>query len=368
MIAWFSRGHHGPFSLLSFTRFALLAALLDWRYRTRRNGNPRVHQLIPGSLVKDGHQFIAIQYLRGVAAVAIVFKHAAHPGGALQVLLDAGVDLFFVISGFVMVASTHGRPVTPGMFIWKRCRRVLPMWWLTLCLVALLGLGSSGIVAWLLSVPLIPHRILSGVGAVYWGVGWTLAFEAVFYAYFAIGLAARRPQIALAAIVAMVAMATVVGRPANPVLNEVMHPLLLEFVMGSLIAYYILTGRKPPLALAPLGVMLLAIGATFGHNNDLRPLTLGLPCALVVTGLAATKLPEAKSLKLAGDASYSIYLLHYVPILLAWQFVPENSWWPLTAAAGIGLGILAYRYAEKPLLDLTPPKPPKLFAIRRAAL
>jgi peptidoglycan/LPS O-acetylase OafA/YrhL len=69
----------------------------------------------------------------------------------------------------------------------------------------------------------------------------------------------------------------------------------------------------------------------------------------VVAAIAPARMPEIPLLRLAGDASYSIYLLHYVPIKLAGMFIPEDSFWPITAAAGIGAGIAAFLWVERPI-------------------
>jgi exopolysaccharide production protein ExoZ len=291
-----------------------------------------------------------IHYLRGVAATAVILKHASHPGGALERALDAGVDLFFVISGFVMVVSTYGKDISPSEFIRRRCERVLPMWWVTLAIVLVLGLGSGDWSAWVLSLLLIPTTINSGVGSVYWGVGWTLVFEVVFYAFFAAGLAFRSTWFVFAVLPTMVAVGLAVGRSDVAVLNDAMHPLLLEFVTGALVARLMLAGKRPPLLYAGLGVALLMVGAQVGGGTDIRPLTLGLPMALVVASLAAADLPKVRFLTLLGDASYSMYLLHYIPILLVWSIVPQDSYWAVTFALALGVGISGHIFVERPLL------------------
>ena len=293
-----------------------------------------------------------IHYLRGVAAAAVILKHASHPGGPWERALDAGVDLFFVISGFVMVVSTYGKDIGPLDFVRRRCERVLPMWWITLAIVALLGLGTGDWSAWVLSLALIPTVINSGVGSVYWGVGWTLVFEMIFYAFFAIGLAWRSTGFVFIVLPAMVAVGFAAGRSDVPLLNDTMHPLLLEFIMGALVARLVLAGARPSLLYAGLGVALLAIGAQFAGGTEVRPLTLGLPMALVVAGLAAAELPKIRFLALLGDSSYSMYLLHYIPILLAWSIIPRDSYWAVTFALAIGVGIAGHIFMERPLMAL----------------
>jgi exopolysaccharide production protein ExoZ len=301
--------------------------------------------------------YLGVQYLRGIAASAIVLKHASYPGGTLQVMLDAGVDLFFVISGFVMVVSTHNREMTPGEFIDKRARRILPMWWLTLCVVLLLGIGQGdlGPLGSALAFVLIPISSLDVHGNlrpnVEWGVGWTLVFEALFYAIFAVGLARKSRRLIFIVIPGLVAAGLIFGRGDNPVLNVMLHPLLLEFLMGVALARMSLAGIRPTIWWAPVGLLLLAVGASFGLNDDTRALALGVPAAMILAAFASRPLPEIKSLRLLGDATYSIYLVHFATLILAWQIIPKASYWPLTATAAVATGILAYLYVERPMLE-----------------
>jgi exopolysaccharide production protein ExoZ len=280
-----------------------------------------------------------------------VLKHAAHPGSEIQTVLDSGVDLFFAISGFVMVVSTSGRDMSGAEFIAKRCRRILPMWWLTLLIVGALGLGSGGFRAWSASFAFLPRGTVYGVASVYWGVGWTLLFETIFYVFFALGLALKFDKLPLILLPALAAFGVLFGRPSNPILNDLTHPMLLEFVMGAIVGRVIMASRTPSPLLIPLGALLLVLGGHFGIVTDWRPFTIGLPAAMILAGAARLDLPRLHSLKVLGDSSYSIYLLHYAAILILWRFTPPNSLWPITAAAGIGLGLVAYYCAERPMLN-----------------
>ncbi len=302
--------------------------------------------------------YMSVQYFRGIAALAIVIKHASQARGTpLAHALDGGVDLFFIISGFVMVASTDGRKMGPVEFLTRRARRILPMWWVTLALVAALGLGSGSEADWLRSVALVPSWVTYGVGSVSWGVGWTLVFEACFYVVFAIGLALRSTRFTVYAMSGLVLTGIVFGRSQSPLLNTLLHPLLMEFLLGMIVAKCVLSRTALPPGLIVAGAILYVLGSFGPFSYDIHPVLRGIPLALIVAGVVGFEtrrgIPDIPLLRLLGDASYSIYLLHYVAIMLAWGFMPKASWWMLTASAGVAIGCISYVLIEKPLLNLT---------------
>lgn len=299
--------------------------------------------------------FRSVQYLRAVAAIAIVVVHASHPGGPLESALRAGVDLFFVISGFIMVISTEGKPARARDFLLRRAQRILPLWWVALLTVALLGLGQGGPVEWAMSTLLLPYAINPvGHGMVSWGVGWTLVFEAVFYAIFAVGLALGRRSFAPVALLVLVAAGLTFGRPDMPLAAVATHPLLLEFLLGIAAARLVLAGIVPSPWLVPVGLTMLAAGLSARLGLDARALTLGLPLAVTMLGLIGLerrgRLPDWRALGFLGDASYAIYLFHYAPIMLVWTVLPKDSFWIMTAILGIVVGCVAHLAIERPLL------------------
>ncbi len=86
--------------------------------------------------MKANQPIASIQYLRGAAAIAVVIFHQFQ--GRAYGLFDLGkygVDLFFVISGFLMVAMTESRETTPIGFLKDRIVRIVPLYW-TATLVA----------------------------------------------------------------------------------------------------------------------------------------------------------------------------------------------------------------------------------------
>lgn len=275
-----------------------------------------------------------IRALRGLSACIVVIFHAAglwsenvsrHPrfwqNGA------AGVDLFFVISGFVL-ALTHDR--SPWAFIKRRVIRVVPLYWLmtTVMLVKAAtvyihpdlahGAGHADLAMPYIAASylFIPYRNSIGQTVPLLPVGWTLSFEMLFYAFFAIAIALRvnairllAPIFAVFALVGMFVTSSAVMTLASPI--------LLEFIAGLWLGNFAKSGRRinKNAAIASGIIGLVVILAIPMPSPNLRPFTWGLSAFLIVfsaIGLEQeSRLPEWTQ-KL-GDASYSLYLSH-VPI------------------------------------------------------
>jgi exopolysaccharide production protein ExoZ len=156
-------------------------------------------------------KLFALQLLRAVAATGVVISHVRYdflhhfglPDG-LPGFINAGaagVDLFFVISGFVMVYSSEtlfGRDRAATIFLVRRVARIVPLYWLMSALmiayVAARGFAASDAspTQAVLSFLFIPYPRPSGEMSPVYGVGWTLNYEMFFYAVLALCLAARR--------------------------------------------------------------------------------------------------------------------------------------------------------------------------------
>ncbi|OHV78762.1 acyltransferase [Ensifer sp. LCM 4579] len=324
----------------------------------------------------------AIQYLRALAALAVVAFHAAEKTGHHFVIGAAGVDVFFVISGFIMWVISARRPVTPVKFLADRARRILPIYWLaTAVMVAggLVGLfpnlvlTAEHVVASLLFVP----ARAPSTGEI-WPVlvqGWTLNYEMFFYAVFAASLVLPRfwrlPAVAGFFLVLVVAGLSLTGE--NPLLLTYTRPLVLEFVAGMLIGAFWLDGRLPPLA-AGVGLVVTSFGG-FALIAGLRlpfdeRLTGPLSVLLVLGALsfeAHGRVPTIRILNLLGNASYSIYLWHTFAISVVAKAgtlfgLHSKISMLIATVAGTLVGIVGYLLLERPLLqrDRTPPPAPGL--------
>lgn len=139
----------------------------------------------------------SLQILRGIAALLVVFYHARlvfdipHDSWfyALSGIGYAGVNLFFIISGFIMCYTTDRR-TGPLKFMGRRLVRIAPLYWLILLFHA--GFHSLTDPQTYLSMLFIPLSVQSPpfLGFAAWTVGWTLNYEMFFYPVFALSLLA----------------------------------------------------------------------------------------------------------------------------------------------------------------------------------
>ncbi len=259
--------------------------------------------------------------------------NGADPNGIFKAITkffpwDAGVDIFFVISGFVIVhasARLFAAPGGPKIFLRRRLTRIVPLYWImSTAFVAVLLLnraeihGDIGGPEFLAASYLfIPWKRPDGVMQPAFGLGWTLNYEMFFYAVFMpFLLLARRYAVAGLALVFGALVVFHADFAGVPQLAFWSDPIILEFVFGMIIALLAARSVALPLALRA-GLMAGAIVA-FHCNADghgLRPVIFGLPaacfvaCAVLSRPKKTFSMPERFLLRL-GDASYAMYLVH----------------------------------------------------------
>ena len=226
-------------------------------------------------------QLRTIQVARGVAANLVVFSHLFFVeskytvGGVLPPFTlygISGVDLFFVLSGFIMVAVA-GRDIGPIEFLWRRATRIYPTYWLVSLAVLAVAIVAPTIVNSSIQVPislwrsflLIPDRTLPLLA-----VGWTLVHEMYFYLVFAIILALRIPILAGLigwGVIVLVIVATFPDQIANsPVLRLATSPLTAEFMMGAAVGL-LWRKRHMPGTIAAGGIGLAGLVLSIGYRS-----------------------------------------------------------------------------------------------------
>jgi exopolysaccharide production protein ExoZ len=322
--------------------------------------------------------YVTVQYLRAAAALSVLLFHVlayySSSRGYYPFVFASGVDLFFVISGFIMVATTR-KGFDPAAFAWARFWRVVPYWWLMLFAYIALRyvltdqLPQAGTVV--KSALLIPHFSESSHEPVpILGPGWSLTNELVFYFIFGLTLACcvgrplRHLGLMFAAFAALVAL-RVFAAPDSAVGIRLTSPLFFEFLLGAAVAYYLapITRhlKRCRLALVLGGLAILAVMNPLYFREGLpRVVVFGLPYMLVLAGLllyeAEARRYELALLRKIGDASYSLYLTHML-VIVALERSGMFAVLPpaLAIAAGIVIAVwvalLAYARLEKPLLE-----------------
>ncbi|MDE8345589.1 MAG: acyltransferase [Acidocella sp.] len=333
-------------------------------------------------------KIISIQYLRAFAAMSVAVYHILNQVEfqtrailPLHILLSAGVDLFFCVSGFIIWTTNWYSPLPLRRFAWNRITRVVPMYWIftlfALCVApfshyAIRGLSLHGAIYSLLFLPYTSWNMWPILG-----VGWTLNYEMFFYALFALVLLVAGRHRLFPAIITSLCTLVIIGLLARftaPALQVYTNILLLEFVFGILIGWLVTTSRLPThtgfaAACLIIGFVLLLLSPHPAGQppTPWRGIVWGIPCALILMGTIALERSAANfqrlpKLILLGDASYALYLTHAYPIMLMTKLL-KMPWWPqtllgftiftlLTSALIIATGILAHLWLEKPLLRL----------------
>lgn len=340
-----------------------------------RSPNPDEADPHPHGASRDG-EVVSIQYLRGLAALAVVVFHAAMRSGSAFGVGAAGVDIFFAVSGFIMWTVTCQRETDPPTFLLRRAQRILPLYWLVTLAVAGLALAAPRLFPAMRptlahvtqSILFVPHRDPTGLIAPLIVPGWTLTYEVWFYLLFATCLLApsrRRIWLSTAMLVGLVALGPL-GDRQDPLWATATNPLLLEFAGGLWIGWARTQGRLPGQRLSWLalisGLAALAITAISGIDVEpARALYWGLPASLIVAGAvgleAARPLPRVGMLRTLGDASYSVYLVHGLAISAAFRLLqawpaPRGVVFVAALLAGLAAGFAVYRGIEQPLSRL----------------
>ena len=307
-----------------------------------------------------------IQGLRAIAALSVLFFHIRLIG-----IGYFGVDIFFVISGFIVCYVAHRQS---DQFLAKRLIRIVPLYWVATIAVVAMGVIFPALLqstevnatAVIKSLLFIPYERSTGMVQPILFLGWTLNYEMFFYVVFATSLAIWPKQAPLACSAILIGLC-LLGRVADLALplSFWCNVRLLEFVAG-MAAFWVYSTRHAWLEAVPT---MLASGfaiASFGAMA--LQTTLGLkqydvavcgPCSLILVLSALsleTRITVAPTVILIGDASYSLYLLHpYVVRAVEEAIVPLTTFSITTIAASIVtiavsivVAIICYRMLEKP--------------------
>lgn len=309
--------------------------------------------------MSGGMKFGSLEVVRGLAALLVALGHAASmvggspdlftaPFGGVRIGASIAVEIFFVLSGFVM-ATSHGRDFGNWHALPRyACRRVLRIYPLYLLLLAF------NVFLWWVSGFDLPnfHRMLEHVTLLpttkddVLAVAWTLRHEVIFYAVLFVALMSRYGIVAMIAwgiAIVLIAIRAETGWPAGLQLPTSMffqfalHPLNLGFVFGFLAAQFGLRIRWSPVSCLIVGSVALAAimhqlatysswGLTFGPFWPSR-VVLPTCCAFLLLALVqierSTSLPQ-RVCNVFGSLSYPLYLCH-VPVFIALIYLLQRQ-------------------------------------------
>jgi len=334
---------------------------------------------------------VYIQVLRFLAALAVVAFHAwgVAPAGlkvsenAIAFVLSCGgrgVDLFFVISGFIIFYATHRSALTAGEFLRRRVERIVPLYFFVTLAVTVLGVTLPAVFGtpdWF-----TPRHILKSLAFIAFTdaetpvvyVGWSLEYEMYFYLAAALLMALTRNVwrniVVLFSALVVIGQGPGVAAAAGPYAFFA-DPLILEFVLGVIVGMAFVNGRVEWPALA---AALCAVVVVLAVDPASRVITSGIPSGCLVAAAAFASRKRAahswfeRALARLGDASYSIYLAQVNSVWLATialvALIPGITPLPLVLAVsavvtalGLALNILVERPALKLVrrLDLSQP-------------
>lgn len=334
-----------------------------------------------------------LQGLRGIAVLLVVFFHMLlieRKYAQFDTIVPnsfmigvSGVDLFFLISGFVMVTVTRDifqSQLEIWRFLYHRVTRIYPLYWfysiIILCVFIVhpswVNSNQGNQVNILESFLLIPQNILPLVN-----VGWTLIHEIYFYIVFTALLFFPRKSLLYGLISwAIIIFFGDIYLPweNSPFIKVYFHPLTIEFIVGCLMAILYfknsIKGNANFIALTSLTIWVIGYylyKKTIGEfipSGWIRVLVFGVPCAF---GLYAALLYEKndgiimpKWICKVGDYSYSIYLSHIIVLSVIgrfWSLFAFEGYWDnifmllIMSTSVVITGYISYRFIEKVMLD-----------------
>jgi exopolysaccharide production protein ExoZ len=326
---------------------------------------------------------VSLQYLRAFAAMMVVTFHVCDKLARMEGASGAiafpvgltGVDVFFVISGFIIFVTAKESNATPLGFMRKRLIRVVPLYWVLTLFVAAVAVAKPDLlastvfdgphfVASLLFVPW-PHPQIDATLPLLIP-GWTLNYEMAFYVAFAASLALPKPIRLWALLGLMAGLAALSPAvPHNGIPDFYTNAIILEFAGGLLIARAWTSGISLPARTANLialaGFVLLYAGS---ETTLPRVIAAGVPACLIVAGAVFSEsryeMRPSRILVTLGNASYSIYLSHVLvlPVFARlWTAIGFDG----GGAAGLAFalaalivcavaGVVLWQIVERPLL------------------
>lgn len=344
--------------------------------------NPVAMLRLPGG----PNEIVGIQFMRYVAALAVLVDHfivvlyengrVPHDVLAFAYKLgEAGVLVFFAISGFVMMLTNRGKFHVPGSatdFLVRRLIRIWPMYFLATITVFVMKYGTDygrGIESLIKSLTFVPYAGPNGLYRPVLGKGWTLNYEMFFYAVFAAGLRFRKPTGLLIVGLVLLGLGLNDGAGRNELVHFYANGIVLYFLTGIMLGYLVKETRikwvhprsaEAAVSLAIFGfATLLAVTsyASPGAGKQAAMLSLTFVCLYCVC-FARTRFSSARLSSIAallGDSSYCLYLFHgfvFFAVKPVLKYLPET---PLTlllvllAGAASGACLLIHLCIEAPL-------------------
>jgi exopolysaccharide production protein ExoZ len=337
---------------------------------------------------ESGAMLLNLNALRAFAALCVVFYHITSDAG-LDLGIDIGtrgVDIFFVISGFII---TYASSRSADQFFTRRLIRIVPFYWAaTLAVFAIAAVlpnlfrsTQPDLVQLLCSLFFIPRETTYAGLFPTLILGWSLNYEMYFYVAFAIALAisARWAPVLCSAIIAAVLIAIDASGATHPSITFYTRGLVFEFVFG-IAAFYVVRSigqHRDAMPSRAIGIALLfliaivacVVLALIEHGGGYglpRQLSSGVPAFFLVTSMILVEEIYAVSTRnravyLVGESSYILYLIHpYIVYgLLRTVFKHADGYGTATIvglivlllAVATAIAVAIHLVFEKPLME-----------------
>lgn len=341
---------------------------------------------------KEKNTLQLIQLLRGVASLLVVFFHVSsnyadsfnrHFLGNIFAFGGSGVDIFFVLSGFIITYTSINKIGTPGaigIFTRRRFVRIFPTYWIIisffLIMQALLpqfykSHFDFSFLNLLKTFLLLPqHEMVNGVS-------WSLTNELFFYLLFILAFLLPSKRVVFICLLLYSTFLLVSGagnyfsEKGNPYLSLITSPLNIEFFFGVIVALiFARVNKNLAVPFLILGIGLFITGATLFNFNIVlfknsfnRVVLFGIPSFFII--LAVVVLEKYRNINVhgillkLGDASYSLYLLHLPFVAAAVKLIAKSGidnnivihFLLLLVIAGLcGMSILFFKHIERPVI------------------
>ena len=322
----------------------------------------------------------SIQYLRAIAAWLVVVYHvhasvAAEAREPVTWALGAvGVDIFFVLSGFLMAMVVDRDERIDWRFLARRYMRIAPLYYAMTILLFIMAIAWPALLNtvtadWqhlLTSLLFLPSGGINGGNQPILMLGWTLNYEMAFYllVFVFVRWIGDRHLIGLVLFLAAVVMAGQWAGPQNMVLCFYTDSIILEFALGILVYNCTFRDRGMPhpgwiyWAALAAGILLLMLGEE-GEPRMWRFLLWGVPAALIVAGGVHVFNARIGWLRKLGDWSYSTYLVHVYVIQALVKVLLPLAGLPVTQPLALFLAVapiivlasfVMYRRLEMPVM------------------
>ncbi|CAI3796589.1 acyltransferase family protein [Rheinheimera sp. MM224] len=321
----------------------------------------------------------SLQILRAIAAWLVVYHHYMQLfynlrsdsllGEFFSKFGAFGVDIFFVLSGFVMFGSANSSSSTGWSFFINRLFRVLPTYWFfSVLLISFsyfmpdaFNFTAYTLNSLLYSLFFIPHENPSGLGLFpYLTVGWTLNFEIVFYTILALCLFLNKRYAVYICGIIVISLPLVLLKNNAPIMSVLSSVLMWQFVFGLFVGWLhskfdLLKILSPKSAAFILIFSIVIMSGVLGYGTIQKTVSATM---LVISFIALNNILNEKS-KLTmffaklGDYSYSTYLCHVliIGLFLHYQKTVTSSTPELLTICLISIltyivSLAAYKYIE----------------------